>query len=401
MSVIVDTALLPELQRYGAFDISACYNCGNCTAVCPLSTENESFPRKMIRCGQVGWRDKLLATKELWLCYYCGECSDTCPRQAEPGEYMASVRRFAISRYDLTGLARVFYTSTALSLLVTAAFFVILLLFLMTGDFGTVHTEKTMLWEYMDEDVAHYLGLTVIGIAVLGALLGVVNMVIQVSRGNGLNDRADAGNNAGRTGASWAWLPAALKTVFLQVLGHSRYLECDEEKDQPWYLKRWFVHGSTMWGFLGLMLATLTHWILEMAGLKATAEWVPVYSIPIRVWGIVAGVFFVYGTTVLMIERFTKAPDKQATHSVPSDWIFLSMLWISGVSGFVVLIGHYMPPPQTWVYPTLLVHATISMEIVLLAPFTKFAHVFYRTVAVFIHELGAQRSKAPAAGVPG
>jgi len=35
MAVTVDQTLLPELQRYGAFDVAACFNCGNCTACAP------------------------------------------------------------------------------------------------------------------------------------------------------------------------------------------------------------------------------------------------------------------------------------------------------------------------------------------------------------------------------
>ena len=37
MSVIVDHTLLPALKQFGAFDVGACFNCGNCTAVCGLS----------------------------------------------------------------------------------------------------------------------------------------------------------------------------------------------------------------------------------------------------------------------------------------------------------------------------------------------------------------------------
>ena len=60
MSTRVDVTLLPTLQAYGAFDISACFNCGNCTAICPLSTEDSTFPRRLIRYAQVGMRDELL-----------------------------------------------------------------------------------------------------------------------------------------------------------------------------------------------------------------------------------------------------------------------------------------------------------------------------------------------------
>ena len=65
MSVIVDHTLLPALKQYGAFDIGACFNCGNCTAVCPLSKDDTTFPRRIIRYAQVGMRDSLLSSKEI------------------------------------------------------------------------------------------------------------------------------------------------------------------------------------------------------------------------------------------------------------------------------------------------------------------------------------------------
>ena len=76
----VNPELIDEIKKYGAFDISACFNCGNCTAVCPLSKEDASFPRKLIRAGHVGMEEKIGSALEPWHCYYCGECSATCPR---------------------------------------------------------------------------------------------------------------------------------------------------------------------------------------------------------------------------------------------------------------------------------------------------------------------------------
>jgi heterodisulfide reductase subunit C len=76
MTARVDHNLYPELQRFGATDISACYNCGVCTAICPLSVDGASFPRKMSRYAQLGLREKLLASPELWSCYGCSECTD-------------------------------------------------------------------------------------------------------------------------------------------------------------------------------------------------------------------------------------------------------------------------------------------------------------------------------------
>ena len=66
MTALADLGLYPELQRYGATDMSACFSCGTCTAICPLSENDATFPRRMIRYAQVGMKDALLSSKELW-----------------------------------------------------------------------------------------------------------------------------------------------------------------------------------------------------------------------------------------------------------------------------------------------------------------------------------------------
>ena len=107
MSQVIDTEMLGRLKRFGALDISACFSCGTCTAICPLVDNDATFPRSLIRLAQVGLKDDLLASKELWTCYARGLCSDSCPMDADPGEFMAAARRYAIASYDRTGLARV------------------------------------------------------------------------------------------------------------------------------------------------------------------------------------------------------------------------------------------------------------------------------------------------------
>ena len=117
MSYRVDPGFLTRLQKYGTANIQSCFNCGNCTAVCPLSSGDDGFPRRMIRYAQLGMKERILGSKELWLCYSCGECTATCPRQADPGEFMAAARRYAIADYDPFGLARLLYTSRVFNIL--------------------------------------------------------------------------------------------------------------------------------------------------------------------------------------------------------------------------------------------------------------------------------------------
>ena len=105
----IDPYLASKLQKLGATRLALCYNCGTCTAICPLSKEKVEFPRTLIRYAILGAEEKLLASPALWLCYYCGECSDSCPRDAEPGEFMMAARRYAIEKYSIGRVASVFY----------------------------------------------------------------------------------------------------------------------------------------------------------------------------------------------------------------------------------------------------------------------------------------------------
>ena len=110
MSSVANLDLMSDLRKFGATEVNACFSCGNCTATCPLADNDAAFPRRFIRLAQVGLEDELVASKELWTCYQCGLCTTKCPTEADPAEFMATARRYAIQRYDKTGLARLMYT---------------------------------------------------------------------------------------------------------------------------------------------------------------------------------------------------------------------------------------------------------------------------------------------------
>ncbi|MEJ2708324.1 MAG: respiratory nitrate reductase subunit gamma [Anaerolineales bacterium] len=126
-------------------------------------------------------------------------------------------------------------------------------------------------------------------------------------------------------------------------------------------------------------------YILALLGVKPTGTWVPIWY-PVRLLGTIAGVFLVYGASMLILKRLRKA-DETFKHSSVSDWSFLVLLWLAGVSGFALEISLYLSPAPVWAYGVLLFHVAIAMELVLLAPFTKFAHAFYRTVALYADAL--------------
>jgi nitrate reductase gamma subunit len=85
-------------------------------------------------------------------------------------------------------------------------------------------------------------------------------------------------------------------------------------------------------------------------------------------------------------------------HSTVSDWLFLLLLWTSGVTGFGLEIALYLPDGPAWGYWLFLVHVAVAMELVLLAPFTKFAHAAYRPVALFFLALAEGPGRSPKKG---
>jgi ferredoxin len=378
MTALADLGLYPELQQYGATDMSACFSCGNCTAICPLSENDATFPRRMIRYAQVGMKDALLSSKELWSCYHCGECSDSCPTEADPGEFMAAARRYAIASYDATGLARLMYLWPALGTafaLALAAFFA---LFMYTAH-GPTSTATLAIFDFIPAEVIHNMGIVVMILVFLAGMAGVARMARRIGQREGVGWRTVFGGRAAlaRSGR------AAWSAVGRESLGQARYrAECETENAAvAWYRRRWFVHAVVVWGFLGLLAATGLDYGLELRGVKATGTPVPIWY-PVRLLGTAAGLMLVYGTTVMIMDR-VRAASSSVARSATADWTLLALLWITGVTGFGLELALYLPEPPAWGYWVFLFHVAIAMELVLLAPFMKLAHAVYRPVALF------------------
>jgi nitrate reductase gamma subunit/NAD-dependent dihydropyrimidine dehydrogenase PreA subunit len=372
MTSRVDHNLYPELRRFGATDISACFNCGVCTAICPLSVDGASFPRRVARYAQLGQREKLLASPELWSCYGCAECTESCPTQADPAAFMAAARRYAVASYDRTHLAYLLATSRLFTVLFVGALVGLLAAF-MYSVHRPVDGSTLAFFEFIPSDFVHNLGVVVMAVMGVAALVGLFEMVRRVLRGP-----AKAGSKMTVRRAA----DAAFYAVATESLAQTRFRsDCaDATEPRAWYLQRWFIHFATMWGFLGLLGATMLDYGLELLGVKATGTPVPIWY-PVRLLGTLAGAALIYGTTVLMVRRLRKS-DRSSAHSTTSDWTFLSLLWVAGVTGFVLELALYLPQAPTWGYSMFLVHVAVAMALVLLVPFGKFAHVFYRPVAL-------------------
>ncbi len=365
----VDPKLMKTLKTFGAFDVSACFSCGNCTATCPLSTTSTAFPRKMITYAQLGLEGKLLESPDMWLCDYCGECSKTCPRQAEPSEFMMAVRRFAVSKYTPTSISRMIFSSKAF----TMAFMAIMAL-IPLGFFATLQLpsgpQSASMFSFIPEVWIHYAGIAVGLVVGAAVIIGMARMFRWITPG--LRVEGQKGPGAGE------WARQLVPTVFKESLVQSRSDECEKEPSLRDKLTgRWFNHMMIFWGFLGLLVSTALRFLVAPTNGNA----VPLTD-PVRLLGTVSGILMSYGTLAMIVERVRRS-DVSTKHTLFTDWVFLALLLLAGLTGFVLEAFDYGSVHWLTDY-ALAVHLVVVFELLMLAPFTKFAHAIYRPFAIWI-----------------
>lgn len=381
MAQDVNPKLLKKIRKYGAFDINACFNCGNCTAVCPLAQESGGFPRRVIRMGQVGMESQLLAEEDLWRCFACGECTRTCPRQADPAQYMAAARRYAVSRYDLTGISR-FMNASALgngiAFIMFSAFFTLLLLSqkgVMNG-----YEYQSYLFNYIPGWWIHDIGVALFAVIGLSAITGAASMTVRVVK------RKRSRGQLARL-SIFALIKAASAAIH-DSLAHRTFRRCDEDKkDQPLPTRPWFVHAMIMGGFLTMLTATMLDYFFKPIG-----SYVPPWY-PMRILGMAGGVACLYGLTLAIARRLKK---NVVPYNVSrfDDWFFLLLLTVTVLTGFFAEISAYLAPSAAGSI-LFLTHIVLAMDLIVMMPLNKFAHVIYRPLALILYQWA--QTPAPAA----
>jgi len=131
-------------------------------------------------------------------------------------------------------------------------------------------------------------------------------------------------------------------------------------------------------GFPGLLLATILDFILKD---PATDIW-----LPSRILGTVTGLMMMYGASLALYYRLTRPTHFYAKSSL-ADWFFLVFIWLAGFTGFWLEAAVTFQADSVMNQVMFIVHTVISMELVLLLVFSKFAHAVYRPVALFLHYL--------------
>lgn len=83
---------------HGAENLMVCFQCGTCTADCPVSRFSDFYrPRKIARMIQLGLKDRIFNDKHLWLCTTCYTCIDHCPQNVNIADIIRVLRNLSLN----------------------------------------------------------------------------------------------------------------------------------------------------------------------------------------------------------------------------------------------------------------------------------------------------------------
>jgi quinone-modifying oxidoreductase subunit QmoC len=383
--VAVDPEVVERMLGHGAEALRRCYQCGTCSVVCPRTPLEDAFPRKEMVWAQWGLEDKLLTNGDAWLCYQCNDCITYCPVDARPGDVMAATRDLQIEAYAVPRfMARIPLEARLLPVAlglpaVLVAVLVLVAVVVTDGRFSL--PEGDILFE-------NFIGhgwLDVFTLSLVGAVLAVSTVSLR---------RFWAGlQSTVPPGTPRLPLGRALRGTAGEVFVHGGFDDCNTA-----HMRRG-AHMAIFYGFLGLVAATtgaaLYTEIFPILGIQWQGNELslPIWD-PVKIVGNVGGAALVVAMVQTMWAR--RARPRTAGKSAYSDWFFSGLLTVTALSGFATEILRFAGA-RSVAYPAYSLHLVFVFALFLYFPFSKFAHVMYRTAAIaFARQVG--RAKAASTG---
>ncbi|HDL89368.1 MAG TPA: heterodisulfide reductase [Thermodesulforhabdus norvegica] len=95
---IVDYSIAEEFFEKRGLSPLMCFQCTKCTNGCPLTFAMDIYPHQIIRFIHLGYLNRALASKTIWICSSCQTCTTRCPNGVDIAGIMDRLKELAVRK---------------------------------------------------------------------------------------------------------------------------------------------------------------------------------------------------------------------------------------------------------------------------------------------------------------
>ncbi|HTG01644.1 MAG TPA: quinone-interacting membrane-bound oxidoreductase complex subunit QmoC [Nitrospirota bacterium] len=378
-----DLQFVNEIIKGGGESLKKCYQCATCSVVCNVTPEGNPFPRKEMVLAQWGQKDKLIASPDVWLCHQCSDCTAYCPRGAKPGEVLNAIRKQSIKEVAMIPFFAKIATDPKFIWLLFAIPAVLFYMIMPYKSFsGIPRNEHGAMAYHLFMPVFPHIDVTFTLTALFAALSAFVGIKKLWS---GMKAQAGELKSTGNLGGD-------IIASITQILSHSKFGDCTVNKG------RQLGHMLLFYSFAGL--AVVTGWAIvylygnhffgiQPMGPFHFGESPYPLSDPVKILALASSVGFAAGVILLLMNRLGQAG--KAGMGSYFDWIFLTI--VIGVGATGMLSWALRLADQEVGYVVYYLHLVFIWSLFAYAPYSKFAHLFYRTTAMVFARYSGREKK--------
>jgi quinone-modifying oxidoreductase subunit QmoC len=384
-----DRKFVEEVVAAGGGDLKKCFQCATCSVVCGLSNGPSPFPRKEMIWAQWGLKDRLVSDPDIWLCHQCNDCSQRCPRGARPGDVLAAVRQKTIEHYAFPS-----FMGRLVNSVKAAPIMLALIPALLIAGALLVRGPAEAAVSYVDphghEFYAHFFPHWLLILFYSGlTLITFGGLIVGLFRFWGGMKATDAA--LGKSEMVLGFVPSAIKAV-TAILTHARFGKCEDRASRK------TAHLMAFYGFLALFIVTswavVDLYVMPLLGVE------PLYPFgllhPMKILANVGGILLIVGSGKAILDR-KNAPADGKHQSTSFDWIFVWLLFLVGLTGYAVEVFRFVAEGAAGAeayrsglampaYGVYFVHLVFVFGLLVYLPYSKFAHIWYRAVAMIYGE---------------
>ncbi len=365
-----DVRTVEEIKAAGGDTVKKCYQCATCATVCPLSQDDMPFPRRQMLMGQWGLKDRLLSDPSLWLCHQCGDCTVYCPRGARPGDVLGALRNMAVRELAEFKFLWTFYNRPwGLPLLLLIAFAFI---------FGAFSVFWAPEWGIHFPYVPHIDLLSSIpqNVEMVDAVFLPLAAFVAVMSAIGINRLWNGMCSQVNIPAAyqknlWGVLSTYLVPAIKEILAHVRFQECGANQ---W---RFNGHRMLLWSFIILFIVTNIVFVAADI-LHFHTPW-PLYH-PVKILANIGAILLLYGVLSILVNRGQAEGQGKVAGSY-QDWFLIYLILAVGLTGVLTEVLRLAGGGGLYL-GFYIAHLVAVFLLFLSIPYSKFAHLIYRTTAV-------------------